>query len=159
MAAQFQVEDLVDVWRSTEISTRTQLVEVEDEEQSGIWGYTLGLGIALLVLVFSGVRFAPRMPWTSNPWFPTLRSHPVSGPPSLTDWRWAQLVDAYLREHHQRCKDRAIPALWSSWARLGNVLRHHRWERLYRARIAPKAKEKPKAAPGPPARGGVPPLG
>ena len=79
---------------------------------------------------------------TPSLWCPT-------GAPSLSDLRWEKLMELLLLHALLKARVQIMNDQWSSWARLGNVLRHHRWET---ARQIQNQGVRRRPPPGPAAR-------
>jgi hypothetical protein len=77
--------------------------------------------------------------------------------PTKYEFHWLAKSDGLLNRTINNLQDQVITDQWSSWARLGNVLRNHPWEHLRQIRKNPtgtkaKAVEKDKPRKGRPAR-------
>jgi hypothetical protein len=114
----------------------------------------------LSVVLWKGLRWPKILTFLCHPWRTTRDFCRRNEPATQREWFWRGYAEAILVERYATLRDQAIAGQWSSWARLGNVLRFHRWDGFYRRRleVAAKAKAKAKAKPqaGPAARGGVP---
>jgi hypothetical protein len=119
-----------------------------------LWGYVR----RPCVVLGKGLR-CPKI-FRRHPWETARDFLRRNEPATQREWLWRGYTEAVLVEHYASLRDQAIAAAWTSWARLGNILRVHRWDGFYRLRLEvaarAKAQAKAKPQPGPPARVGVP---